>query len=675
MKRDRAERIDQKMNFHSGRYVLRLAFIVLFDIAIAAALPLFSLWMAYNFNLHPLSYAQRDLLLAFMPFFCALAIVVYYVARLYSVIWTYISIDIFYRGVLADLFLLLIQFSYIWLSRVHFPLNFYFIEFLLFTTLTTANRFFYRSVVFLIKSLSSWPYSQKRRRALLIGAGEAGHVLIKEAKTSDALDFRVVVAVDDNPNKHNRYIEGVKICGGRDKIPELVRRYGIDVLILALPTAQTLERQKILAICQDTKKDILIMPSVSEMMKAEGQDDAKVLSHKLRNIRMEDLLGREPVEVNVREIARDLSDKSVLITGAGGSIGSELARQIASFSPAHLILLDIYENNIYDIQMELQRRYPNLHLTVLIASVRDAHRVKTIFAHYRPQYVYHAAAHKHVPLMEHNPNEVVKNNVRGTYLCAHYAARYGARRFVLISTDKAVNPTNIMGASKRLCEMVIQDLNEKSPRTDFVAVRFGNVLGSNGSVIPLFRSQIEQGGPVTVTHPEIIRFFMTIPEAVNLVLQAGCYACGGEIFVLDMGEPVKILDLARNMIYLAGYEPERDIQIVFTGLRPGEKLYEEILMEEEGLKRTPNRKIFVARPIDFEHQGFEKRIEALMDLAWRDQQGSAIREAISRLVPTYHYAAAPLVESEDWEQLPEQLLETPAEGLPQSIEEGGEADA
>ena len=395
---------------------------------------------------------------------------------------------------------------------------------------------------------------------------------------------------------------------------------------MAAPSAPAKEIKKILEICRETNCQLKILPGIFQLLNGD------VSVSKLREVQIEDLLGRDPIRVNLDEIMGYVSNKVILVTGGGGSIGSELCRQIASHNPKQLIIVDIYENNAYDIQQELRRTYPELDLVVLIGSVRNTHRMNSIFEQYRPQIVYHAAAHKHVPLMEDSPNEAVKNNVFGTYKTAKAASRYGVERFVLISTDKAVNPTNIMGASKRMCEMVIQMLNKES-KTDFVAVRFGNVLGSNGSVIPLFKKQIAEGGPVTVTHPDIIRYFMTIPEAVSLVLQAGSYAKGGEIFVLDMGEPVKILDLAKNLIRLSGYVPNEDIMIEFTGLRPGEKLYEELLMDEEGLLDTPNKQIHIGRPIDFDEELFKKQLDELYEEANGDEID--IKAAVQKIVPTY----------------------------------------
>ena len=434
--------------------------------------------------------------------------------------------------------------------------------------------------------------------------------------------------IDDNPAKRGRILEGVRIVGGRRDIPQAVKRYDIRKIIFAIPSLQGAGRQEILNICSKTGCQIQVVPGIYQLVNGE------VTISKLRRVELQDLLGRDPIRVNLGEICGYINDKTVLVTG-GGSIGSELCRQIARHKPRRLVIFDIYENNAYDIQMELRREHPELALDVCIGSVRDRRRVDDLLDTYQPDLIFHAAAHKHVPLMEDSPNEAIKNNVFGTYNMAQSAAAHGVKRFVLISTDKAVNPTNIMGASKRMCEMVVQMMNARS-KTDFVAVRFGNVLGSNGSVIPLFKKQIEQGGPVTVTHPDIIRYFMTIPEAVSLVLQAGAYAKGGEIFVLDMGEPMKILDLAKNLIRLSGYTPDVDIPIVFTGLRPGEKLYEELLMNEEGMQDTPNKLIHIGKPIEFDMERFEGQLEELYVTA--NEDGDGIREDVMRIVGTYHPA-------------------------------------
>lgn len=463
---------------------------------------------------------------------------------------------------------------------------------------------------------------------MIIGAGEAGNALIKEIVTSNYSTMVIRCIIDDDKQKWGQFIQGIKVVGGRDKIIESADLYDIDEIFVAIPSAPPTVIRDILSICKETNCKLRSLPGMYQLVNGE------VSVSKLRDVEVEDLLGREPIRVDLDSILGYVQNKVVMVTGGGGSIGSELCRQIASHKPAQLIIVDIYENNAYDIQQELIIKYPELKLTVLIASVRNTKRINHIFETYKPDIVYHAAAHKHVPLMEVSPNEAIKNNVFGTWKTAQAAALNGAKKFVMISTDKAVNPTNIMGASKRICEMIVQTFN-KHYDTEFVAVRFGNVLGSNGSVIPLFKRQIEAGGPVTVTHPDIIRYFMTIPEAVSLVLQAGAYARGGEIFILDMGEPVKILDLAKNLIRLSGYKLGEDIQIEFTGLRPGEKLYEELLMDEEGMQDTENKLIHIGRPIELDEREFFIQLKRLED-ASRDEVED-IRPLVAGIVPTYVY--------------------------------------
>lgn len=461
---------------------------------------------------------------------------------------------------------------------------------------------------------------------MMIGAGEAGRTLLAEMQNSSYLHNTVRCAIDDDPRKKGQYILGVKIVGDRHAIQKAVNRYNIQQIMICIPSASTEQIRPILDICKETGCELKILPGVYQLINGE------VNVSKLRPVSVEDLLGREEVAVNLNEIMGYVSDKVIMVTGGGGSIGSELCRQIAEHNPKQLIIFDIYENNAYEIQQELMRNHPELNLKVLIGSVRDESRMDDIFEKYRPEIVYHAAAHKHVPLMEESPNEAIKNNVLGTYKVTEMADKWGVKKFVQISTDKAVNPTNIMGASKRICEMIIQTFNKHS-KTEFVAVRFGNVLGSNGSVIPLFKSQIAKGGPVTVTHPDIIRYFMTIPEAVSLVLQAGAYAKGGEIFVLDMGEPVKILDLAKNMIRLSGLTLGKDIDIEFTGLRPGEKLYEELLMDEEGMTDTPNKLIHIGHPIDVNEASLWQAIRILEEAA--ENETNDMRLIVESIVPTY----------------------------------------
>ena len=490
--------------------------------------------------------------------------------------------------------------------------------------LVFLSRFSYRGIRTLIKRQESGAATS---RVMIVGAGAAGNLLVKEIRNSNHVSKRVVCIIDDDKSKEGSYLHGVKVMGNRQNIPELVKQCRIDEIIIAMPSAPAKEIKEILDVCKETGCDLKRLPGVYQLVNGE------VGISKLKEVDVNDLLGREPVKVDLSAIMDYVAGKVVLVTGGGGSIGSEICRQVAGHNPKMLVLVDIYENTTYDIQNELKNRFPDLNLVVLIASVRNTKRMDMIFETYRPDIVYHAAAHKHVPLMEDSPNEAVKNNVLGTWKVVQAADKWKVKRFVMISTDKAVNPTNIMGATKRICEMIIQTYNSRS-RTEFVAVRFGNVLGSNGSVIPLFKRQIEQGGPVTVTHPDIIRYFMTIPEAVSLVLQAGAYAKGGEIFVLDMGEPVKIADLARNLILLSGHKPGEDIQIIYTGLRPGEKLYEEMLMHEEGLQDTENKLIHIGKPIKMDEDHFMMQLENLKDYVV--QEPTDIRNWVKEIVPTYH---------------------------------------
>jgi len=491
---------------------------------------------------------------------------------------------------------------------------------------------FIGGIRFAYRVLKQWSFKgiwqpSDKKRALIIGAGDAGAMVIREMHNHEELGMYPVAVIDDDDLKLGKKIHNVPVVGTRYRIEEIVIKKGIDIIIIAIPSINKKDRREIIEICNRTGVEVKILPGVYEFI--EGNIN---ISH-LRNVEIEDLLGRDPIELDVDQISGYLKNSVVLVTGGGGSIGSELCRQIAAFNPKKLLILDIYENNAYDIQNELLEKYPSMDLTVLIASIREKERIDEIFNEYRPQIVFHAAAHKHVPLMEHNPMEAIKNNVFGTLNLVQAADKYRVKRFVLISTDKAVNPTNVMGASKRLCEMMIQTYNRYS-KTEFVAVRFGNVLGSNGSVIPLFKKQIEKGGPVTVTHPDIIRYFMTIPEAVQLVIQAGGMAKGGEIFVLDMGEPVKIDKLARDLIRLSGFEPDVDIKIVYTGLRPGEKLYEELLMEEEGLTETIHDKIHIARPMDLTMEELNEKLDILSRACYGKKD--EVIKAIKETVPTYN---------------------------------------
>ena len=554
-------------------------------------------------------------------------IVVFFICRMYHSIWSLAST----RDVLTIIkaYVLLIP-AYIVIGkllRMDMPRSYYAMGYIINFCLTTGMRFSYR--LLLLQAHSMKRGTKQLDRVMIIGAGAAGQMLIKEMQNASKLNTKVCCVIDDNPNKKGRFIEGIEIVGNRHDIATMVQKYRITTIIYAIPSSDPQERKVILNICKETNCRLKTIPGMYQLV-----NDEVSVSH-LRDVEISDLLGREQVKVNNDEIFAGIEGKTILVTGGGGSIGSELCRQIAKANPRQLIIFDIYENNAYAIQQELRRALPDLNLVTLIGSVRNTNRINSVMEVYRPDIVFHAAAHKHVPLMEDSPNEAIKNNVLGTYKTAVAAANHGVKKFVLISTDKAVNPTNIMGASKRLCEMVVQMMDRRSENTSFVAVRFGNVLGSNGSVIPLFKKQIEEGGPVTVTDKRIIRYFMTIPEAVSLVLQASYYAKGGEIFVLEMGEPVKIDDMARNLIRLSGYTPDVDIKIVYTGLRPGEKLYEELLMGEEGLQETENKKIHIGRPIEMDDAWFAGKLAELEKAC--NSETDRIRELVSEVVPTYCY--------------------------------------
>ena len=563
-------------------------------------------------------------------YYIALAAIVtvaaYIVAKLYRSVWTYAGISEVLRTCVASLIAAVVTDVVFSISIIPMPFSFYFVGWGLTFGATAAIRMTYRL-------LRRWNLMHgdpegagEPKNIMIIGAGAAGQVLLREYRSSYYLTDKVCVLIDDNKSKWGKYLDGINIAGGRDKILENVEKFKINKIVLAMPSADRKDIKAILEICKETDCQIQTVPGVYQLLNGE------VNVSKLRNVEIEDLLGRDPIKVNLDEILGYVKGKTVMVTGGGGSIGSEICNQLAGHQVGHLIIFDIYENNAYEIQQKLKWEHPELKLTVLIGSVRNQHRINSVMKQYRPDVVFHAAAHKHVPLMEDSPNEAIKNNVFGTYKTASAAGRYHVKKFVLISTDKAVNPTNIMGASKRMCEMIVQTLNHFYD-TDFVAVRFGNVLGSNGSVIPLFKKQIAAGGPVTVTHPDIIRYFMTIPEAVSLVLQAGAYAKGGEIFVLDMGEPVKIADLAKNLIRLSGYKLGEDIEIKYTGLRPGEKLYEELLMDEEGLQDTENKLIHIGKPIDMDEEKFMHQLIKLREAA--DQDCDAIRNMVKEIVPTY----------------------------------------
>ena len=574
-----------------------------------------------NVNKIPAEYSQAAS--NYVPLYILITIIIFFLFHMYSTMWSVAGIREVVHIIAACGLASLIQLAGMILLEHKVPRSYYIICFVSLCAFEIVIRLSYRISKTLFANNN---FEKTGKRIMIVGAGTSGAVILKEMTTSQYVDGYAVCFVDDDKNKAGKILNGIPIAGNRDDIPALVEKYKVDEIYIAMPSATAKQRKEIIEISRETKCGIKILTGIYQLLNGE------VNISKLRKVEIEDLLGRDPIRVNLDEIMGYVSNKVILVTGGGGSIGSELCRQIAAHKPKQLIIFDIYENNAYDIQQELKDTYPELDLVVLIGSVRNTHRIEMVFEKYRPNIVYHAAAHKHVPLMEDSPNEAIKNNVFGTYKTAAAADRYGTERFVLISTDKAVNPTNIMGASKRMCEMIIQMYNKHS-KTDYVAVRFGNVLGSNGSVIPLFKKQIEQGGPVTVTHKDIIRYFMTIPEAVSLVLQAGAYAKGGEIFILDMGEPVKILDLAENLIRLSGYVPYEDIQIEFTGLRPGEKLYEELLMGEEGLQDTPNKLIHIGRPIEFNQENFKAQLNRLREMAEQDSEN--IKDMVREMVPTY----------------------------------------
>lgn len=604
----------------------RIIALILMDIASILAATFGALFIRFEFSFKEIDKAYLTAYEKIIIPYILISLVFFFIWKLYKSVWRYASANELINVVFATSCTSVAQVILCMMTGNHMPRSYYVLSWFLLTGCILGIRFSYRLLRVVQNKRRSVVGRKSSINVMIIGAGAAGNMILKEIESSEYLNLRVKCVIDDGPGCQGKLLRGVPIVGTRDRILDAVQQYSIDEIILAIPSASTQTRKEILDICKESGCKLRSLPGMYQLVKGE------VSVSKLKDVEVEDLLGREPIRINTEEVLDHLRGKVVLVTGGGGSIGSELCRQIASHSPKQLIIVDIYENNAYEIQQELIRKYPELNLTVLIASVRNTNRINDIFDKYRPDIVYHAAAHKHVPLMEVSPNEAIKNNVMGTYKTAQAAIRYGTKKFVLISTDKAVNPTNVMGASKRLCEMVVQMMNRKS-ETNFVAVRFGNVLGSNGSVIPLFKKQIAEGGPVTVTHPDIIRYFMTIPEAVSLVLQAGAYARGGEIFVLDMGKPVKILDLATNLIKLSGYKPGEDIEIQFTGLRPGEKMYEELLMNEEGLKKTANSMIFIGKPIEFDEEVFEKQLEQLISAAKRETED--IRARIKEIVPTY----------------------------------------
>lgn len=635
--------------------VVRLLLMVYDFIAVIVSFGI-ALWLRFDCkvtSVEPQYLTNYTKTIIIYALFC---LVVFWFLRLYKSIWRFASYSELMRVILATVVTGVIYTGSLLIINLHMPVSYYVIGITVQFIATLGIRFFYRFVLLLRGRTNN---EVQKKNVMIVGAGSAGQMLFRDIKHSIETNETVACFIDDNPNKWDRYIDDVPVFGSRDHILEAVDKFKIEKIYVAVPSANPQDKRDILRVCNETSCELMNLPGMYQLY--TGQ----VSVSKMKKVQIEDLLGRDPIKPNMDEVFAYVRNKVVLITGVG-SIGSELARQIASHNPKQLILFDVYENNAYDIQLELRKKYPNLDLVTLIGSVRDSRKMFDLFKKYRPQIVYHAAAHKHVPLMEDSPCESIKNNAMGTYKTAYAAMVHGCEKFVLISTDKAVNPTNIMGASKRLCEMIIQafaakikegkayeipqlftheedkierpEIKEalKTTQTEFVAVRFGNVLGSNGSVIPIFKRQIEAGGPVTVTHPDIIRYFMTIPEAVSLVLLAGTYAHGGEIFVLDMGEPVKITTLARNLIRLSGYTPDVDIKLEFTGLRPGEKLYEEKLMAEEGLKKTKNDLIHIGCPIPFDINEFLDELDGLLDAAYRNEDD--MKERVQKIVSTYHPA-------------------------------------
>lgn len=607
----------------NAQKALRVACLVLADLILINLSAFLALYIRFEFDFRQL-YATtflRDMLI-YAGINSACTILIFHILKLYNSLWEFASVSELVRTALGCFFSAVFYMVGMFMLHLTVPRSFPAIYMLILCLLCGALRLSYRCV----RRTRAGLRSEGEKRTMLIGGGQAGAIALREFQTSPRSENKVVCIIDDAPNKVGSYLGGVKIVGGRSAIARMAEKYDIDEIILAIPSASRQEKLQILNYCHNTSCTLRTLPGICQLANGE------VRIEQIREVDIEDLLGRETVKIDLDEVAAYITGKTVLVTG-GGSIGSELCRQAAAQRPKRLIIFDIYENNAYDIQMELRRTHPELDLVVLIGSVRDRERVMQVFDRYRPDLVCHAAAHKHVPLMETSPFEAIKNNVFGTYNVAQAADRFGTQRFILISTDKAVNPTNVMGASKRLCEMIVQMMNDRSA-TEYVAVRFGNVLGSAGSVIPLFRKQIRSGGPVTVTDKRVIRYFMTIPEAVQLIFQAGAYARGGEIFVLDMGEPVRIDDLARNMIRLSGFEPDVDIPVVYTGLRPGEKLYEELLLSGEGMQKTKNDLIYIGHEIAFDPAAFEENLMLLRAIPESDER--ALRAKLRELVPTFH---------------------------------------
>ena len=611
------------INFRSSK--TRMMILALVDIATMIMNSYLALILRHEGHYSWIDDKYINSIQSYMIINIATTLIIFIILNLYNNVWSFIGVHEELMIVAACTLSTAFQGLGMEVFMLEVPRSYYVFYLFLMVTTTTITRFSYRM-------LATVKHGLKRNRGkivntLVIGAGEAGSVIVQEIKSSKYLNRNVVGIIDDNPSKKGKYLHGIKILGNRNDVKRLAEKYDVQEIILAIPSASAKDTRDILKICNETECKLKVLPGMYQLITEE------VSVSKLKEVSIEDLLGRDTINIDVESVCNHVNNQVVMITGGGGSIGSELCRQIAAHNPKLLIIFDIYENTTYDIQQELIKKYPSLKLETLIGSVRNTNRIESVIERYRPNIIYHAAAHKHVPLMEDSPNEAIKNNVFGTYKTARAADKYGVKRFVLISTDKAVNPTNIMGASKRICEMIIQTFSRYSA-TEYVAVRFGNVLGSNGSVIPLFKKQIAEGGPVTVTHPDIIRYFMTIPEAVSLVLEAGANAKGGEIFVLDMGEPVKIADLAKNLIRLSGYKLGEDIEIKYTGLRPGEKLYEELLTKEEGLKKTANALIFVGKPLEFDEVHFLSKLKELEEKA--NSESYEIKELVADIVPTYH---------------------------------------
>lgn len=609
---------------------IRRIFLMCYDMLAVVAAGMLALLVRFDFHFTGIPPQYLNEVWRQLPAMLVVMLIIFWILRLYSSLWSYAgALEMMYivsACILDTLAVAAVLLLRNWGNMYPVPRSFYVLYGMFLLIFVLGCRYSYRGMRSILMMRRNGAI---QRNVLVIGAGDAGNQLIKEINNSRYIRKKVVGVIDDDHAKIGNYIHGAKVVGDRSCIPAKVQELHVHEIIVAMPSASPKHIKGILDICKETGCELKRLPGIYQLVNGE------VSISKLKDVDVNDLLGREPISVDLDSIMDYVSGKVVMVTGGGGSIGSELCRQIAGHQPKQLVIVDIYENTTYDIQNELKVNFPELDLVVLIASVRNTNRMKHIFETYHPEIIYHAAAHKHVPLMEDSPNEAIKNNVLGTLKIVQAADEYHVKRFVMISTDKAVNPTNIMGASKRICEMIIQTYNRRS-RTEYVAVRFGNVLGSNGSVIPLFRKQIERGGPVTVTHPDIVRYFMTIPEAVSLVLQAGAYAKGGEIFVLDMGEPVRILDLARNLILLSGHKPDEDIPIVFTGLRPGEKLYEEMLMEEEGLQETENKLIHIGRPIEMDEEQFLEQLEQLKEYVVTEPED--IRDWVMKIVPTYHPA-------------------------------------